>query len=324
MRPGQAYPPLAMTRPPFAGSLRLQPLYTVSNLRFAVVKAVSPASLIIELLHSLPRREFALPLAGFLAPWRRRVQHLIQFRLLDAFVAEAAGALIETAMPFAVALDSAGVPTRPPDLWDLLGETPAGGGEGVRLRLGQHAKMLGEHLGKHFGVATVDSWQLVLAELRRRGMPVRPSHLAAAVRLADRHGTSSPPQGQPWEAFGAVGWPLAEFYTAAVALLAQELDSAPAVHAARQPQTTACVPRNLLAELREMALHGHIDPRQEVVSAWTGGMTWVAKGHQGAAGPLLWATAYPVGDGLAKLRKDLHTLTNVPQVEVRANHLVRT
>lgn len=316
-------PDLAMSQPPFAGSLRLQTLAHPSGLRFAEAIDCTPEGVVMLILNTIPRREYLLPAAGLLAPWPKRATVLDRAGLLNTFAATAGEALVATRMPFAVVPDGMGCPTRPPDLWRLTGEPP-GGGTSVRLHLGQHAKMIGEHLIKHFGGAGADQWLPLLSSLRDRGMPVRPHHVTKAVTHATRHGGSPAAGPQDWEQFGAAWWPLAEFYTAAVALHACELATTPAVHAARGPNAVGRSTQDLATELLELALNGYIDAGQETVAAASDGLLWVAKGSRGPGHPVNWASAYPNPRAEAKLRAQAVTMARHPAVEVRSNLLVRT
>lgn len=290
-----------LTRPPFAGSCRIQPLQTLATRWFKVVEVpldqpLATAVVVLESLAAVPRVRIAMPLSELTRPYR--LIHAAVGATLPVFRVRAALALRETELPIRVALDEAGRPTRPQSLLELRGQAPGGEAEALRVAMDWDPENWRRHVEKHLlQDEDLARWSAIMPGL---GVPIRAHQLKSAVRLARRTEDGPPPlQGLKPEQ-----WPLLEVYAAATLAAFGDLLGGRSVHVGRLLDAPGAAIRQIDSLLRLAGDVFGIDPGAEQLVAITDGRLFaVARDNRGPRKPLRWRSTYPLAPGAPEADK---------------------
>jgi hypothetical protein len=300
--PGLAERPLpTLTRPPFAGSCRIQPLTTLATRWFRVVdvpldQPIATAVVVLESLAAIPRITMQMPLSELTRPYR--LIHAVLSSKQPAFRVRAALALLQTQVPIRVALDEAGRPTRPPALLELRGQAPGGEAEALRIAMDWTPENWRGHVEKHL-ISDEDlaHWQPIV---QRQQLPIRVHQLKTAVRLARRA------EAGPEELQGLQPelWPLIEAYAAATVTALGDLLGGRTVHAGRLLGAPGAAIRQI-DELMRLAgdVFGIHPGAEQLFTVSDGGLFAVARDNRGPRQPLRWRSTYPLASAAAQADK---------------------
>ena len=296
--------PAALSRAPFAGSLRIQPLQAAASRWFKVVdvpldRPLTDAVVVLESLATIPRFTVEMPLSELTRPYR--LIHAVLQRTCPEYRPRAALALLDSSVPIRVVMSN-GQPTRPEELLELRGVAPDGARSSVRIRMDWIAENWRKHIGKHMeSDRDLALWQGIIAA---QCLPIRAPDFKAAVRAARRAapGPASLGELKPEQ------WPLIEAYAAMTVGAFSELLVNQTVHVGRADAVPGAAIRGMAGVLHMAADAFGIEPGSEQLVTFTASqLLAVARDNSGPDRPLRWRSTYPApaaaqSEKLAQLR----------------------